>query len=159
MSKQETESINENLVKVANCDEIPVGKMKHVEVDGKEILIVNVNGKYYAISDRCGHMNTLLSLGSLNGTTIISSCNNYDVYYTLNFSNSAILDFKNTSAPLNPSTCDFGSLYSFRAPPVIMTIESASTASIFPASCPSLDLTFLWTILSQSKTGESSSGI
>lgn len=70
MSKEETESINKNLVKVANRDEIPVGKMKHVEVDGKEILIVNVNGKYYAISDRCGHMNTLLSLGSLNGNTV-----------------------------------------------------------------------------------------
>jgi len=70
MSKEETESINENLVKVADCDEIPVGKMKDVEVNGKEILIVNVNGKYYAMSDRCGHMNTLLSLGSLNGNTV-----------------------------------------------------------------------------------------
>lgn len=70
MLKEETESINENLAKVANFDEIPVGKLRHVEVDGKEILIVNVNGKYYAISDRCGHMNTLLSLGSKNGNTV-----------------------------------------------------------------------------------------
>src|SRR5712692_1407336 len=70
MSKEETESINENIVKVGDCDEIPVGKMKHVEVNGKEILIVNVNGKYYAMSDRCGHKNTLLSLGSLNGNTV-----------------------------------------------------------------------------------------
>src|SRR3712207_7757017 len=39
------------------------------------------------------------------------------------------LSFKNTSAPLNPSTWDFGILYSLRAPPVIITTESASTAS------------------------------
>jgi nitrite reductase/ring-hydroxylating ferredoxin subunit len=44
--------------------------MKHVEVDGKEVLIANVDGKFYAISDRCGHMNALLSMGNLTGNTV-----------------------------------------------------------------------------------------
>jgi nitrite reductase/ring-hydroxylating ferredoxin subunit len=51
---------NPEFVEVAKVNEIPDGKMKHVEVDGKEVLIASVGGKFYAISDRCGHMNALL---------------------------------------------------------------------------------------------------
>ncbi|MDP9289129.1 MAG: non-heme iron oxygenase ferredoxin subunit [Thermoproteota archaeon] len=57
-------------VEVAKVNEIPDGKMKHFEVDGREVLIANVGGKFYAISDRCGHMNALLSMGNLTGTTL-----------------------------------------------------------------------------------------
>ena len=57
-------------VEVAKVSEISDGKMKHVEVDGKELLIANVDGKFYAISDRCGHMNALLSMGNLTGNTL-----------------------------------------------------------------------------------------
>ena len=32
---------------------------------GKEIMVANVDGKYYAVSDRCGHMNGRLSMGTL----------------------------------------------------------------------------------------------
>jgi nitrite reductase/ring-hydroxylating ferredoxin subunit len=56
---------NNNFVEVGKVSEIPNGKMKHVEVDGKEVLVANVAGKFYAISDRCGHMNALLSMGNL----------------------------------------------------------------------------------------------
>jgi len=59
-----------NFVKVAKVNEIPDGKMKHVEIEGKEALIANVAGKFYAISDRCGHMNALLSIGYLTGNTV-----------------------------------------------------------------------------------------
>ena len=57
-------------IEVAKVNEISDGKMKHVEVDGKEILIANVGGKFYAVSDRCGHMNALLSMGNLTGNTV-----------------------------------------------------------------------------------------
>src|SRR5947209_20563779 len=59
-----------NEFEVANVNEIPVGKMKHVEVDGKEILVANLGGKFYAMDDRCGHMNALLSMGNLTGNTV-----------------------------------------------------------------------------------------
>jgi nitrite reductase/ring-hydroxylating ferredoxin subunit len=59
-----------DFVEVAKVNEIPDGKMKHVEVDGKEVLIANVGDKFYAISDRCGHMNALLSMGNLTGNTV-----------------------------------------------------------------------------------------
>lgn len=63
--------MNKNgFVEVAKVNEIPDGKMKHVEVDGTEVLVANVGGKYFAISDRCGHMNALLSMGNLKGYTV-----------------------------------------------------------------------------------------
>jgi nitrite reductase/ring-hydroxylating ferredoxin subunit len=57
-------------VEVAKVKDIPDGKMKHVEVDGREVLVANVGGKYFAINDRCGHMNALLSMGNLKGHTV-----------------------------------------------------------------------------------------
>ena len=57
-------------IEVAKVSEISDGKMKHIEVDGKEVLIANVGGKFYAISDRCGHMSALLSMGNLTGNTV-----------------------------------------------------------------------------------------
>ena len=57
-------------VEVAKANEIPVGGMKHVESGDKEICIVNVSGTFYALGDRCPHMNALLSMGTLNGKII-----------------------------------------------------------------------------------------
>ncbi len=33
---------------------------------GKEIVIANLDGKFYAFADRCGHMNARLSRGNIN---------------------------------------------------------------------------------------------
>jgi nitrite reductase/ring-hydroxylating ferredoxin subunit len=69
----EIKMIEEKLVEVASTQEIPVGKMKHVEVDGKEIAIANINGKYYAFDDRCGHSSARLSMGVINGNVVTCS--------------------------------------------------------------------------------------
>jgi nitrite reductase/ring-hydroxylating ferredoxin subunit len=57
-------------VEVAKANEIPDETMKHIEVYGKEVLIANVGGKFYAIGDRCGHMNALLSMGNLEANIV-----------------------------------------------------------------------------------------
>jgi nitrite reductase/ring-hydroxylating ferredoxin subunit len=57
-------------VKVAKTTDIPLGKMKHAEVDGLEILIANVEGKFYAVGDRCPHLNAKVSEGTLNKTIV-----------------------------------------------------------------------------------------
>jgi nitrite reductase/ring-hydroxylating ferredoxin subunit len=64
-------STKDHMVDVARVDEISPGKMKHVEVEGKEIVISNVDGKYFAMDDRCGHMNALLSMGNLSNDKIV----------------------------------------------------------------------------------------
>lgn len=57
-------------VEVARVNEIPPGKMKHVEFNGKEVMIANLDGKFYALNDRCGHMNALLSLGNVKDNIV-----------------------------------------------------------------------------------------
>jgi nitrite reductase/ring-hydroxylating ferredoxin subunit len=59
-----------DFVEVAKVNEIPDGKMKHFEVNHKEIMIANLDGKFYALSDRCSHTNARLSLGTLNGKVV-----------------------------------------------------------------------------------------
>ena len=64
------ESDRSGWLEVANVDEIPLGTMKHVEVNNREIAIANVNGKFYAIDDRCGHTSARLSSGGLRGNVV-----------------------------------------------------------------------------------------
>jgi nitrite reductase/ring-hydroxylating ferredoxin subunit len=69
MSKSAT---NEEYVEVAKTNEIANRQMKHAEVKGKEILIANIDGKFYALNDRCGHMNALLSMGNIANDNIVT---------------------------------------------------------------------------------------
>ena len=62
----------DQLLEVGKVDEIPVGKMKHIEVEGKEIVISNIGGKFYAMDDRCGHMNARLSMGTISNDGIVT---------------------------------------------------------------------------------------
>jgi len=57
-------------VKVAKKSEIPVGMMKKVILNSKEILIANVGDKFYAIGNKCTHAGGNLSKGSLDSNII-----------------------------------------------------------------------------------------
>jgi nitrite reductase/ring-hydroxylating ferredoxin subunit len=48
-------SNNCSYVKVAKVDEIPSGKMKHFEFNGKEIMIANLDSKFYGLKLRLEH--------------------------------------------------------------------------------------------------------
>ena len=50
--------------------ELDSGKMKKVIVDGKEIVISNVDGNYFACDDTCTHSGASLSEGTINNSTI-----------------------------------------------------------------------------------------
>ena len=58
-------------VEVAKSSEIEKGKMKSVDVNGVAVLVANVDGKFYAMDDRCGHMNAMLSMGKLRGKIVV----------------------------------------------------------------------------------------
>lgn len=72
VDKMKTRNKEENyaILDVTSISDVPNGKMKHYEVNGTEIMIANIDGKYYAVSDRCGHSNASLSMGSLNGKVV-----------------------------------------------------------------------------------------
>ena len=55
---------------VGKADDIPAGKMRKVTADGKEILVVNVDGNFYAMDDTCTHAGASLSEGTLEGSIL-----------------------------------------------------------------------------------------
>jgi len=60
------------VVKIIVCKttEIVSGQMKKVSFDGKEIVVCNVDGNYFAIDDTCTHSGASLSEGKLEDSTI-----------------------------------------------------------------------------------------
>jgi nitrite reductase/ring-hydroxylating ferredoxin subunit len=62
--------LGKRYIEAMKVDEIAAGGMKAVEAEGREIIICNSQGHYYAIEQRCGHMNAPLELGTLHGTIL-----------------------------------------------------------------------------------------
>ena len=56
--------------KVAETSELAPGKMKSVTLGEEEVLLANVDGNFYAISDTCTHMGGTLSYGDLDGQQV-----------------------------------------------------------------------------------------
>ena len=57
---------------VAKADEIPPGSRKLVKVGEREIVILNVKGELFALSDKCPHKGASLSRGKLTGAVMSS---------------------------------------------------------------------------------------
>jgi nitrite reductase/ring-hydroxylating ferredoxin subunit len=67
-------------VRVARLSEIPPGTIKGVKARGKEILLANIDGQAYAISDRCTHLRYRLHKGAkLDGTVV--TCHGHGTSY------------------------------------------------------------------------------
>jgi glycine betaine catabolism B len=57
----------EDFVKVAETKDIQTSQMKEVQIDGQNVCIANVEGKYYAIGNVCTHEGGPLADGILEG--------------------------------------------------------------------------------------------
>ncbi len=55
----------------ARVDEIQDGAAKTVQVEGKKIAIVHVDGRYHAVDALCTHMGVPLSKGSVEGDDLV----------------------------------------------------------------------------------------
>jgi nitrite reductase/ring-hydroxylating ferredoxin subunit len=73
--------LSDNFVRAISADEIAPGGMKSVELNGRELIICNCAGTFYAIERRCGHMSAPLDMGTLDGTiaTCAMHCAQFDV--------------------------------------------------------------------------------
>ncbi len=49
-------------------------QMKPVNVNGKPVLLANIDGKYYAIGNKCTHMGCTLTNGELKGEVVQCPC-------------------------------------------------------------------------------------
>jgi nitrite reductase/ring-hydroxylating ferredoxin subunit len=56
--------------KVAETQEISPHQTKQVKLGTQEVLVANVNGKFYAIGNICTHKGGTLSKGTLQGNVI-----------------------------------------------------------------------------------------
>lgn len=56
---------------VAEASELPSGQRLFVEVDGEPVVIFNIAGNVYAISDMCTHDEGPLGEGELDGFQLI----------------------------------------------------------------------------------------
>lgn len=56
---------------VAKVSEIPVGSIHKASIDGHDIIVANVDGKFYAVDDTCTHAGASLSEGKIDGTNIV----------------------------------------------------------------------------------------
>jgi len=52
-------------VRVAGVADVPPGGMRRVELDGRGILLANVEDRFYAVAERCTHRGGSLSKGTL----------------------------------------------------------------------------------------------
>jgi nitrite reductase/ring-hydroxylating ferredoxin subunit len=68
----EKQQHEQQFFEVGKVDEVPVGKMRYVEVQGMEIVVSNIGGNLYAMDDRCGHMNARLSMGNISNDGIVT---------------------------------------------------------------------------------------
>jgi nitrite reductase/ring-hydroxylating ferredoxin subunit len=50
--------------------DIPPGKMLKISVDGKDIMISNIDGDFCAMDDSCTHSGASLSEGTLDGCIV-----------------------------------------------------------------------------------------
>ncbi|MFN3485154.1 MAG: Rieske (2Fe-2S) protein, partial [Planctomycetota bacterium] len=58
-------------VRVASTDELAPGQVRKVEVDGQELALYNVDGKFYCTSNICPHQGGPLDEGMLEGSQIV----------------------------------------------------------------------------------------
>lgn len=57
------------IIACTTSDILP-GKMIKVTIDGRDILVANIDGEYHATDDSCTHSGSSLSEGKLDGCTI-----------------------------------------------------------------------------------------
>ena len=54
-------------IRVGSTDEVPPGVTRRVDFDGREVLLANVDGNYYAVGNVCTHEEGPLDQGILDG--------------------------------------------------------------------------------------------
>ena len=61
-------------VRVASTKDLTPGKILPVQLGDKQILVVNLDGRYYSIGNICTHQACLLSSGKLTGGFVECPC-------------------------------------------------------------------------------------
>jgi nitrite reductase/ring-hydroxylating ferredoxin subunit len=73
--------LSDAFVRAIRTAEVAPGGMKAIELNGRELVICNCDGTFRAIDRRCGHMNSPLEMGTLEGSIVTCAmhCAQFDV--------------------------------------------------------------------------------
>ena len=73
--------MSDNFFQAIQAADVAPGGMKAVELNGRELVICNNEGDFYAVDRRCGHMNAPLEMGTLDGSILTCPlhCAQFDV--------------------------------------------------------------------------------
>lgn len=63
--------MSDGYVKVGGVDDFPIGSLRKVVFSGEDVVVANVNGKLYAMTNTCTHRGGPLDEGELEGSTVI----------------------------------------------------------------------------------------
>jgi nitrite reductase/ring-hydroxylating ferredoxin subunit len=55
---------------IAKIEQVGPGTLLGINLDGKDVLLVNAGGKFYALPGKCPHMGGDLAKGRLEGNTL-----------------------------------------------------------------------------------------
>jgi nitrite reductase/ring-hydroxylating ferredoxin subunit len=64
-------------VAVARVGELATGDIKEVDLGGRQVLLTNVDGKYFAFSRQCPHEDADLKTGAIEGGKVRCTNHNY----------------------------------------------------------------------------------
>jgi len=59
--------VTDTYVPLVGSEEIAPGTMRRFDIEGRSILVANVDGHFYATDDTCTHEDASLSAGALRG--------------------------------------------------------------------------------------------
>jgi nitrite reductase/ring-hydroxylating ferredoxin subunit len=62
------------VIKLASTTDLKPNQMKEVKANGTSILLVNLDGSFYAIGNKCTHRGCALSNGTLKGDILHCAC-------------------------------------------------------------------------------------
>jgi nitrite reductase/ring-hydroxylating ferredoxin subunit len=62
--------MSEEFVKVGQVSDFPAGSKKKVQFGSEDVLVANVAGNIYAISNKCTHRGGSLDEGEIEGTVV-----------------------------------------------------------------------------------------
>lgn len=68
-------------IDVDKVEAFGAGEMRTVDADDTEILVINLDGEYFAIEDMCSHEEEPLSGGCIEGDKI--SCPRHDAHFSI----------------------------------------------------------------------------
>ncbi len=54
-------------IELANVNEIKNGELKVFDVDGESIILINLNGEFFAFKNQCSHMELELNEAEIEG--------------------------------------------------------------------------------------------